>query len=89
MTAQVKTWTREVSGNFEVYGLKVGDIHAGFVTVDFKARGFRYGQAFLPGPLDSEKEYVGKGWRERLINDARRALESVAASYENSENERG
>lgn len=90
MIAHVKKWTREASGHFEVYGLKVGDIHAGFVTVDFRERGFRYGQTSLPGPMDSDKKYVGRGWRERLINDARVALEAVAATYvKNSEIERG
>lgn len=86
---QNKEWSREASGNFEVYGLKVGTTHVGFVTLDFRGRGFRLGRSTMPGPLDSEKKYVGKGWRERLVNDARTTLESVAASYENSENARG
>ena len=73
-----KIWTRKgTSQNHEVYGLTVGDSHVGFVTVDLKNRGFRFGMHMTEGPMDSgSRAFIGRGWRERLIETAKTALEN-------------
>lgn len=46
----------------------------GFVTVDYKRRGFRFGLASF-GAFEKESgKYVGMGWRDRLVEDAKYAL---------------
>lgn len=46
---------------------------AGYVTVDYKARGFRIG-IVRHGKLDSRLDYSGRGWANRLETDAQKTL---------------
>jgi len=74
----MKKWSRKgTSQNHEAYGLTIGEKHAGFVTVDLKNRGFRFGMNMTDGPMASgNRAFIGRGWRERLIETAKTALEN-------------
>lgn len=50
--------------------------YAGYVTVDFSRRCFRSGSVTI-GPAASQATYTGRGWRQRLIDDAVAWLQGV------------
>ncbi len=82
-----RQWTREAFRNHEIYGLKVGDNHCGFVTVDFKERTFRMGHMNTAGPKFNDRAYLGRDWRLRLINAARAALAGAVGQNLLNQNE--
>jgi len=43
---------------------------AGYVTVDFKSRGFRGGIQSHGPFVHTGKQYTGRKWRDRLVADA-------------------
>lgn len=49
---------------------------AGHVTVDYEKRGWRFGISYY-GLTRPSKKYVGRGWRERIEEDAMNDLASV------------
>lgn len=51
----------------------------GFVSVDFDTRGFRGGMS-MSGPLMRHGVYSGRGWRQRLVDDAVEWLRGIIES---------
>lgn len=76
-----KVWTRVgTTQNYEVYNLRLGEKEVGSVTVDLRERGFRIGHDVRQGALSSgTRLFMGRGWRERLIEAAKTSLENTAA----------
>jgi len=52
----------------------------GFVTIDWKFRGFRGGQAWS-GAMSSAKRYTGRGWARQLAADAVEWLEEQMGDH--------
>lgn len=71
-------WTARRMGRSEGYAEIVAPMgHAScFVTVDFANRGFRGGGS-TTGRMASTLVYTGRGWRQRLIQDAIAWLRAV------------
>ncbi len=66
------------SKDYEVFRLEIDGRCEGYVTVDFAARGFRYGICTL-GPLDNTESFSGRGWKEQIVKAAQLALEDLVA----------
>lgn len=64
-------WTARRMGRNEGYAEITAPIEhtSYYVTVDFAARAFRGGLS-THGPSASTLVYTGRGWRQRLIQDA-------------------
>lgn len=56
----------------------------GFVTVDFERRIFGSGYG-KPRRAESTSEYIGKGWKDRIVRDAIDHLERVMSESEASD----
>lgn len=57
--------------------------HLGYVTLDFKRRGFRLGVS-ISGPTVGDATYTGAGWRDRLVADAVTALAAPRNAHRRS-----
>lgn len=62
-------WTREELTHPTEFTLFTEPLYGGHVTVDYKARVFRLG-IVRSGRVNSTGTYVGRGWREKLEQDA-------------------
>lgn len=62
-------WKREELPEHPGFALYTEPRYGGMVTVDYNTRGYRIGLVCI-GPLNSKKEYAGRGWRRRLEEDA-------------------
>ena len=76
MTFVPAAWTREKITYSVDCALYREPTCGGMVTVDYAKRGFRLG-CTTTGRLQNEKTYEGRGWRERLEQDAAAYLQSA------------
>ena len=69
-------WKREELSDVPAVAVYTEPRYGGMVTVDYKARVFRLG-LMRQGRVNSTKQYGGRGWRERLEQDATAYLHSA------------
>lgn len=74
--------TTETRFGHKILGLRVGERHFGFVTVDFEERSYRMGYKIRTAPPQTRYVFSGDGWENRLVDAAREALIKSAIGYD-------
>lgn len=75
---QSEGWTYEhLAGTGCVCIERPQEIGGGYVTIDFKRRIFASGYGVPRTPVVPDMEYKGRDWKQKIVDDAVRYLETV------------